>query len=175
MTVAEARVLIAKLPKGHARHNHWLELGCGTGTFTRALAELLPPGSTIQAVDRDEEVLRALPAMHNGVRITAVHGDVDDPLPGPVDGVLLANVLHFVEDKETLLARIAEVARTVLLVEYDTERPLVPWVPFPLSWKNAVTLFAKAGFDDASVLGERPSRYGNGPLYAMAFSVDGPN
>lgn len=170
MTTAEARTLFGQVPILFTRPNRWLELGCGTGTFTRALAELLPPGSTITAVDRDEDALRAVPALHNGVRITALNADVQEPLPGPMDGVLLANVLHFVESKEELLARIAHVTRTVVIVEYDTARPMVPWVPFPLPRKKTVELFAKAGFDRAFDLGERPSRYGNGPLYAMAFS-----
>lgn len=170
MTTAEARTLLGHVPILHTRPNRWLELGCGTGTFTRALAELLPPGSCITAVDRDEDALRAIPALHNGIRITALNADVQDLLPGPMDGVLLANVLHFVEGKEELLARIAEVAPTVLLVEYDTSRPLIPWVPFPLPRGQAVALFAKAGFADVTPLGERPSHYGNGPLYAMAFS-----
>ncbi|MBP8824437.1 MAG: class I SAM-dependent methyltransferase, partial [Flavobacteriales bacterium] len=113
MTTAEARTLLGRVRVTRCRPNRWLELGCGTGTFTRALAELLPTDSTITAVDRNEAALRALPAMHHGVRINAMNADAEDPLPGPVDGVLLANVLHFVEDKETLLARIAEVARTV--------------------------------------------------------------
>ncbi|MCO5276133.1 MAG: class I SAM-dependent methyltransferase [Flavobacteriales bacterium] len=169
MTTAEARTLLGHAPILHTRPNRWIELGCGTGTFTRALAELLPPGSTITAVDRDEKALSAVPATHNGVRITTLNADVQDPLPGPMDGVLLANVLHFVEGKEALLARIAQVALTVLLVEYDTARPLIPWVPFPLPRKTAVPLFAKAGFEDAVLLGERPSHYGNGPLYAVAF------
>ncbi len=162
--------MLGHAPIHHTRPNHWLELGCGTGTFTRALAELLSPGSTITAVDSDEDALRAVPATHNGVRITALNADVQDPLPGPMDGVLLANVLHFVEGKEALLARIAQVAPSVLLVEYDTARPLIPWVPFPLPRKTAVPLFARAGFEDAIFLSERPSRYGNGPLYAMAFT-----
>ncbi|MBS1545942.1 MAG: class I SAM-dependent methyltransferase [Bacteroidetes bacterium] len=170
MTVAEAGALIAALHVDRSRPNHWLELGCGTGTFTRALAELLPPGSTITAVDSDEDALRAVPATHNGVRITALNADVQDPLPGPMDGVLLANVLHFVEGKEALLARIAHLTRNVVIIEYDTARPLIPWVPFPLPRIKAVKQFANAGFDRVFDLGERPSRYGNVPLYAMAFS-----
>jgi trans-aconitate methyltransferase len=31
----------------------WADLGCGDGTFTRALAERLAQGSTIHAVDRN--------------------------------------------------------------------------------------------------------------------------
>ena len=170
MTTAEARTLLGRVPITHSRPNRWLDLGCGTGTFTRALAELLPPGSAIMAVDRDETALRAVPAMHNGVRITALNAEVQDPLPGSMDGVLLANLLHFVEGKEALLARIAQVAPTVVLVEYDTSRRLIPWVPVPLPRGQAVALFAKAGFAEAVQLGERPSRYGNGPLYAMAFT-----
>ena len=39
----------------------WADLGCGDGTFTLALASLLPAGSTIYAVDQDAAALRALP------------------------------------------------------------------------------------------------------------------
>ena len=35
----------------------WADLGCGTGTFTLALADLLSPGSTIHAMDREGSVL----------------------------------------------------------------------------------------------------------------------
>ena len=33
----------------------WLDLGCGSGIFTLALAELLPFGSTIVCVDKEEQ------------------------------------------------------------------------------------------------------------------------
>ena len=35
----------------------WADLGCGNGTFTRALIDLLPQGSHVTAVDREQQRL----------------------------------------------------------------------------------------------------------------------
>ena len=78
--------------------------GCGDGVFTRALASLLPPHSIIHAVDRDAVAPRAA---RGGARChdSAVDGDVTDmPWPfGPLDGQLLANLLHYVRDQVAFL------------------------------------------------------------------------
>src|SRR5690242_17364294 len=79
----------------------WADLGAGTGTFTRALTELLGAGSTVYAVDDDGRAVRALrelSASSSGdVRVTAVHADFTRPLELPglaregaqLDGILL--------------------------------------------------------------------------------------
>src|SRR5690606_33183288 len=118
----------------------WADLGCGTGTFTLALAELLGAG-TIIGVDEDRQALDALPTTHAGAQIEPQQADLntfarDDPL----DGVLLANALHYVSDPEKLLRRLSRVLVTtgrLLLVEYDTDTPLRPWVPYPISHDRA--------------------------------------
>jgi hypothetical protein len=38
----------------------WVDLGCGEGTFTLALADVLATGSTIHAMDRDASALRKI-------------------------------------------------------------------------------------------------------------------
>ena len=38
----------------------WADLGAGAGAFTLALADLLPPGSLIYAIDKDTAALRDL-------------------------------------------------------------------------------------------------------------------
>ena len=76
----------------------WADLGCGTGTFTVALADLLSPGSTIHAMDRDASVLRRIPPEHRGVSITTHRGDFTNhtwPFAN-LDGILMANSLHYV-------------------------------------------------------------------------------
>jgi len=42
----------------------WADLGCGDGTFTLALGDLLSSDSTIHAVDRDASALRRIPSVH---------------------------------------------------------------------------------------------------------------
>jgi methylase of polypeptide subunit release factors len=41
----------------------WADLGCGDGTFTLALAEVLASGSVIHAVDLDGSGLRRIPSV----------------------------------------------------------------------------------------------------------------
>ena len=51
----------------------WLDLGCGSGVFTLALAELLPSGSQVIGIDKSFQYLPKSSA--NGVRISFVQAD----------------------------------------------------------------------------------------------------
>jgi trans-aconitate methyltransferase len=85
----------------------WADLGCGTGTFTVALADLLSLGSTIHAMDRDGSVLRRIPPEHKGVSITTHRGDFTDhtwPFAN-LDGILMANSLHYVDNQVAFIGR----------------------------------------------------------------------
>jgi ubiquinone/menaquinone biosynthesis C-methylase UbiE len=145
----------------------WADLGAGDGTFTLALAESLEAGSIIHAVDRDRDSLTRIPPRHRGVIIRAHSADFTQ-FPwafGEVDGILMANSLHFVanqgtflRDCETHLSR----AGCFLIVEYDTEAAN-PWVPYPVSRRRLATLFD--GYP-VTELGRRPSRYQRAELYA---------
>jgi trans-aconitate methyltransferase len=170
VTGDEALALIAEIGLCAPPAATWADLGCGDGLFTRALATLLPEGSTIHAMDRDAAALRRLPPSHDGTRILAHEGDFTDrPWPfGGLDGLLMANALHYVRDQpaflsacETSLAR-----RRVLLVEYDTDSPS-PWVPYPIGRDTAIGLFARAGYASITPLGTRPSIYQRAGMYAL--------
>ncbi len=152
----------------------WADLGCGDGTFTRALASLLPAGSTIHALDRDKEAFAGWPAAPAGVRIVPHVGDFTAPAwPfGGVDGVLMANALHYVPDQAGFLRMCVQrirPPRRVVLVEYDTDAAN-PWVPYPLSRRRLAGLFAGVGLAQVRDLGRRPSRYRRAELYAVAMS-----
>ncbi len=149
---------------------HWLDLGAGDGTFTVALAALLPAGSTIEAVDRDAAALQRIPHAHAGIPIRATQRDFASlPLPwNGVAGVLLANALHFVEDQQSLLAAVARLllpAGTLLVVEYDRDAPKGPWVPYPVSARALARLAEASGFSAPVPLGRRRSQFG-GEMYA---------
>lgn len=83
-----------------------LELGCATGAMT---ARLTGEGRTVVAVDRAPAYLRRAHA--RGLRgVTWIRGDLEEPLPGGLgrfDHVVLANVLHELDDPAGLLRRIA--------------------------------------------------------------------
>ena len=154
----------------------WADLGCGDGTFTLALASLLPAGSTIYAVDRDAATLRALPREFHGSRIVPQQADFTQ-LPWPfadLDGVLMANSLHYVHHQGAFLRNCASQLRAhhrFLIVEYDLRRGN-PWVPHPLDQSSARQLFTDLGYRALSMLGTRPSLYQRGSLYAMLATAD---
>ena len=115
----------------------WADLGCGDGTFTLALAELLAAGSVIHAMDRDTDALRRIPSTHREVRIETHRGDFQTrtwPFD-EVDGILMANALHYVRDQSAFIRDCAahfRPPRRFLIVEYDTTRAN-PWVPYPVN------------------------------------------
>ncbi len=148
----------------------WADLGCGDGTFTLALAERLAPGSTIHAVDRDARAVRSVPPVAGTVRIETHVSDFTRPWPfaSVLDGILMANSLHFVASQRQFLhqceAALAPSGR-FLIVEYDTEIAN-PWVPHPVSFALLSRLAGDVGFRRAQKLGSRRSRYQRAPMYA---------
>jgi SAM-dependent methyltransferase len=153
----------------------WADLGAGAGTFTRALARILDVGSTIYAVDDDVNAVAALRglAATSSTRIIPVRADFTRAFEFPgldanlLDGILLANSLHFVPNGERVLMQLAERVRVggrVILVEYDRRAPS-RWVPYPIHASHWPRLAASAGLTAAAVIATRPSAYA-GMLYA---------
>jgi SAM-dependent methyltransferase len=143
----------------------WADLGSGGGAFTLALADLLGPGSTIHSVDRDAGALReqatAL-ARFSEVAVRQIVGDFTQPLALPeLDGIVMANSLHFVRDKLPVVERIIghlKPGGRFVLVEYDADRGN-PWVPHPLSFGTWTVLAADAGLRDTKRIATVPSRF----------------
>jgi ubiquinone/menaquinone biosynthesis C-methylase UbiE len=161
----------------------WADLGAGEGAFTLALADLLGAGATIHAVDRDAGSLatnaRRVVAAFPAVDLVTIHADFIDALPlddGSLDGLVMANSLHFVRDKTPVLGRIVRALRPggrFILVEYGSDRGN-PWVPFPLSFERWMRLAVEVGLVGTQRIGEVPSRF-LGSIYAAASTTpDGP-
>src|SRR5260370_14756439 len=82
-----------------AKGGRWADLGAGEGAFTLALADLLGPGSHITAVDKDGGALRSI-----GHGIETRVADFTKGLDlHALDGVVMANSLHFVRNKAPVL------------------------------------------------------------------------
>jgi trans-aconitate methyltransferase len=173
LSPADARALIAHPSLSNGGAQTWADLGSGNGTFTVALASQLPPGSVVHAMDADSRVLKRVPSRRDGVEIVTHVGDFTK-FPWPfdaLDGVLMANALHYVRDQAAFLRRCGAHARRrrVLLVEYDTDQAN-PWVPYPLGYAAAVELFRTMGYD-VTALGRRPSVYRRVEIYGALFTA----
>jgi ubiquinone/menaquinone biosynthesis C-methylase UbiE len=150
----------------------WADLGAGAGAFTLALAELVGPGAIIYAVDRDKGALRqlagAMAEQFPGVTLETMAADFTRPLPlPPLDGVVMANSLHFERNKEPVLRLVRGYLKPrgrLLLVEYNTDKGNM-WVPHPLSYGTWEKLAARCGFARTELLATQPSRF-LGEFYA---------
>jgi ubiquinone/menaquinone biosynthesis C-methylase UbiE len=144
----------------------WADLGSGWGAFTLALADLLDPGSAIYSVDRDRGSLReqerAMRSRFPAVHVEYIQADFTRPLDlPPLDGIVMANSLHFVKDKAPLVERLRGYLKPggrFVLVEYNADRGN-PWVPYPLSYSTWEALARRAGFTSTRLIGRVPSRF----------------
>jgi SAM-dependent methyltransferase len=168
MKIRQATALIRTPLIERVRPQNWCDLGCGTGTFTTALAELLAPGSTIHAVDLDQKALEKIPDRHDGVQIQTILGDLRSSslrLPS-VDGNLMANSLHFIREQHLLLRRLLSLTDLFLIVEYERSKPH-PWGPYPVGFAKLCELFSELGVERVEKLQTSRSRFG-GTMYSAA-------
>jgi ubiquinone/menaquinone biosynthesis C-methylase UbiE len=170
MSPTDAIALLSPAPLNFAQPSRWADLGCGTGLFTLALATLLQPGSTIFAIDRQPKVRPQITP--NQVRIEPVGIDfVKHPLNfHDLDGILMANSLHYVKDKATLIRTLRAAnlrqKRAILIIEYDTDRSTPIWVTYPMSFKSLQNFAHIAGYSTITRLADHPSIYNRNKIYS---------
>ena len=144
----------------------WADLGSGTGAFTLALADLIGPTCKIYSIDKDQKALKEQEkAMRTNFPNTTVeyrNADFTRQLDLPkLDGIIMANSLHFVRHKEPVLQLIRSYLRPggrFILVEYNTDRGNM-WVPYPLTYRTWEKLAHQNGFTETQLLSTVPSRY----------------
>jgi ubiquinone/menaquinone biosynthesis C-methylase UbiE len=151
----------------------WYDLGAGTGPFTRALAELLPGGSIV-AVDKNVLSMVSIPDRIGSVTIDKVESDFTRISFGRrVDGILMANALHFVKDKVAFLRSLKAGLKEqgmLLIVEYEMDRG-TPWVPYPLNFDSLKTLSIDIGFSVVTKLATAPSQFHTGGMYSASVRL----
>ena len=147
----------------------WTDLGAGSGAFTFALRELIGPTASIYAVDKDRASLNQLAQGHRArfgdfpqnLKFL-ISGDFSRTLDLPaLDGILMANALHFFRDKEKILRHVRSFLKpngAFLLVEYNVDLGN-PWVPYPLTFETFRTLAPRADFTEPRLLSRAPSRF----------------
>src|SRR3972149_6940184 len=153
----------ADIPRGGI----WADFGAGSGAFTLALSDLIGLGAEIYAIDKDRAGLGRLERSHRehfGTSQNQHLGRADFPgalsLP-PLDGIVVANPLHYFKDKIKLLRHVQSFLKlngALLLVEYNADSGN-PWVPYPLSFETYCGLAPRAGFSEPRLLATLPSRF----------------
>ena len=148
----------------------WADFGAGGGAFTLALRELVGPDAIIYAVDRDRARLNELQGAHrarfgDSKNLHILTADFSRALRSqgvpPLDGILMANSLHFFDDKEKILRHMRTFLKPggiLLVVEYNVDSGNM-WVPHPLSFESFRALAPRAGFSEPRFLAKRPSSF----------------
>ncbi len=144
----------------------WADLGSGTGAFTLALADLIGPTGQIYSIDTDRLALReqeqAMRARFPQVTVQYLVADFSQHQSLPLlDGVVMANSLHYQRKKEPVLELVQSYLKPggrLILVEYNADQGN-PWVPYPLSYPTWEALAGKGGFVNTRLLATVPSRF----------------
>jgi ubiquinone/menaquinone biosynthesis C-methylase UbiE len=158
----------------------WADLGAGSGAFTLALRELTGPQAEIHAVDQSRGALRELEQAYGNRfgdlgNLHLPPADFSRPLGlPPLDGILMANSLHFFKDKQKILRHVGTLLKSqgmLLLVEYNVDSGN-PWVPYPLSFETWRALAPRAGFSEPRLLAKVPSRFLREFYSALAYKKE---
>jgi trans-aconitate methyltransferase len=150
----------------------WADLGCGDGIFTYLLATFLQAGSHLYAVDKEvyqlKSLQRNLSQVELNVSVESRLADFTQPLSlPPLDGLVLANSLHFVRRKEPVLRRLVDLLKPggrLVLVEYNTSRSHCA-VPYPLEEAEFLLLARRVGLREGRTVARAPSTF-LGEMYA---------
>jgi ubiquinone/menaquinone biosynthesis C-methylase UbiE len=169
------------------------DLGAGSGAFTLALRELLGPNADIYAVDRDRGRLAELERAYRArfgdtgnlqVIVADFYRELGASIPlwaqadsvkrlPLLDGVLMANSLHFFRNKEKVLQHVSSLLKSngmLLLVEYNVDRGN-PWVPHPLSFETFRELAPRADFSEPRLMAKHPSSFLHEFYSALAYKL----
>jgi len=144
----------------------WADLGSGRGAFTLALAELVGASGQICSIDRDMRALIAqeaeLKRRYPHVSVRFIQADFTTRIDLPaLDGVVMANSLHFHRHKEPILKNVIDTLKPggrFILVEYNTNRGNA-WVPHPIAYPQWETLASRAGLVGTRMLARVPSSF----------------
>jgi ubiquinone/menaquinone biosynthesis C-methylase UbiE len=146
----------------------WADLGCGEGIFTAVLYEQMGQEGEIYAVDKNRKALSTLEdnfrEIYPEASIHLLHADFKEPLSiPPLDGILMANALHFVEDdqKAPVLEGLSKKLKStgkIIIIEYNTSRSNYA-VPFPLDEDRFLELAAQVHLQNPRIVAKVPSSF----------------
>jgi SAM-dependent methyltransferase len=140
------------------------------------VADLIGPTGQIYSIDTDRRALReqeqAMRARFPDVMVRYLVADLSQRQPLPLlDGVVMANSLHYQRKKEPVLELVQSYLKPggrLILVEYNADHGN-PWVPYPLSYPTWEALASKVGLLNTRLLAKVPSRFLREMYSAVSF------
>ena len=173
----ELKIAISLIEKGIQpdASQRWADLGSGKGLFTTALSKLIGAGSEIYAIDKDGSALKQV-AGASHVTINTIKADFINGVDGisELDGILMANSLHFVRDKVVLLKMLSTHLKKngrFIIIEYDTDKSNM-WVPYPISSKKLTDLVQVNNLGVTEKIGATDSAYQSSGMYSMMINLN---
>ena len=165
MTPQEIEQFIKKAitPQGST----WADLGAGNGKITMVVRSLLGKDGEVFAVDTNPQIMNLSP-LETIAKVIPIQQDFTQPLDLPMlDGILMANSLHFVKDKKSFLQQLIPNLKSdgkFVFIEYDMAVGN-QWVPFPITIDELKKLTVELNLSEAEEISRRQSTYGNGGMY----------
>ncbi len=155
----------------------WADFGSGRGAFTLALAELIGPAGVIYSVDSDlaalREQQRLMRQQFPDLTVHYLNASFTQPLDLPaLDGIVMANSLHFIRDKAPVLALALRYLRPggrLVLVEYQADQGNT-WVPYPFSFASWEEMARQNGFVGTRLLSTRSGSFLDGMYSALGIN-----
>lgn len=155
------------------------DFGAGSGSFTLALRQVTDSSTNLYAIDKDKSALRELEnsfasRFGSTANLIVIHADFSKSLNiPPLDGILMANSLHFFKDKIKVLKHIKTFLKPngkLIMIEYNVDKGNL-WVPYPFSFSTFESMCKEAGFDSPTLLATHPSSFLNGFYSATTLTV----
>jgi predicted methyltransferase len=141
------------------------DIGAGTGYFAARLAHFVPKGR-VYAVDLEPDMVKYLGerAQREGLgNLTAIAGAADDArLPAKVDLVLLVDVYHHIEQRESYFRKLAQSLKPgarVVIIDFNAKSKMGPPPAERIAPKRVVAEMAAAGYRLAGEQHLLPDQY----------------
>lgn len=137
----------------------WADFGSGWGAFTLALRDLGGKELEIFSIDKNKYSLAEQKTYFKNrfpmTTIQFLEQDFTKNLELPkLDGILMANSLHYIEDRIELLKKIKSYLKPtgkLVIVEYNTDVSNA-WLPYPMTFESFSKISKKAGFKQPILL-----------------------
>ncbi len=152
--------IIERLRQCEIRGGVWIDAGCGNGTYTIPLSNLV---SEVIALDKNWNNLSYLESkIPFETNITTQQFDFSNPswYKDLVDGILFSFSLHYDPIHSTALNHAYQQLKLggrLVVIDYSSEKS-VPWVPFPLPQHELISILENLSFKDIQVIQELPHR-----------------